>query len=355
MEKSIARGLYLLAFLLPLQTRWIIKAGASEYLTYSLYGTDILLAALLFFNFIYWLLNVFKKQKPVFNEQVNFKFKTADLFIAGLLSAGGLSIFFAADSGLALYKFGWLIAGVGLFGLVAGAAYSRRKLIWSLLAGLGLQAGLAVWQFLGQAGFANKWLGLAVRRAADLGASVIETVGAYGRGERWLRAYGGFDHPNILGGVMALAIILLVGELVRTEKTKTIFNVRIFKLIAWLFLAIFSAALFFSFSRAGWLALAAGLAATMIAALARKNLAAQKNILQAVLISGLVFFILFAARPNLAMTRIYAGGRLENISLGERAESLKNSWPVIKNNWAAGAGLGNYVLALERARPGREI
>jgi len=40
-------GLYLLAFLLPWQTRWIIKAGEMEYATYSLYGTDIILLAVL--------------------------------------------------------------------------------------------------------------------------------------------------------------------------------------------------------------------------------------------------------------------------------------------------------------------
>jgi len=51
-NKTIEYGLYLLVFALPIQTRWIIKAGALnggpwEYGTYSLYATDILLLLLL--------------------------------------------------------------------------------------------------------------------------------------------------------------------------------------------------------------------------------------------------------------------------------------------------------------------
>ncbi|MFH0924009.1 MAG: hypothetical protein V1825_04730 [Candidatus Falkowbacteria bacterium] len=46
-NKTIEYGLYLLVFLLPIQTRWIIKLGESEYGTVSLYGTDILLIMLI--------------------------------------------------------------------------------------------------------------------------------------------------------------------------------------------------------------------------------------------------------------------------------------------------------------------
>ena len=56
-RKIIEYGLYLLVFLLPWQTRWIIKAGMinggySEYGTISLYGTDILLIILLMIKII---------------------------------------------------------------------------------------------------------------------------------------------------------------------------------------------------------------------------------------------------------------------------------------------------------------
>ena len=354
LTKTIEYGLYLLAFLLPLGTRWIIKAGPTEYLTYSLYGTDILLILLLML-FIF----VIASDR---RERSNLGFVAIDrgllrrcaprndrvvwLLIVGLGLVLLVSIFFAIDKGLALYKFGWLVLGAGLFWLVSQAAYSRVKLVGSLLVGLGFQAGLGIWQFLAQATFANKWLGLALHRASDLGTSVVETVGADGVGERWLRAYGGLDHPNMLGGILAVGALLLMSEYKKIPKS--------FKIIFWFLSVIFSAGLFFSFSRAAWLALAVGLAAGLLAAIIKKDLRAQRNLLETILVSGLIFFILFFQFPNLVMTRLYSGERLEIKSKSERLESIKNSWPIIKNNWASGVGVGNYTLALPLQRPGEQ-
>ena len=64
LEKIIEYGLYLLVFLLPMQTRWIIKTGELnggywEYGTISLYSTDILLAVLL----VLFVFSFFGKEK----------------------------------------------------------------------------------------------------------------------------------------------------------------------------------------------------------------------------------------------------------------------------------------------------
>jgi len=338
LTKTIEYGLYLLAFLLPLGTRWIIKAGPTEYLTYSLYGTDILLVILLAMFFVREIASPASWQAR--NDKIGW------FFIFGLVFTSAVSVFFALDKALALYKFGWLVLGAGLFWLVSQAAYSRVKLVGSLLVGLGFQAGLGIWQFLAQATFANKWLGLALHRASDLGTSVVETVGADGVGERWLRAYGGLDHPNMLGGILAVGALLLMSEYKKIPKS--------FKIIFWFLSVIFSAGLFFSFSRAAWLALAVGLAAGLLAAIIKKDLRAQRNLLETILVSGLIFFILFFQFPNLVMTRLYSGERLEIKSKSERLESIKNSWPIIKNNWASGVGVGNYTLALPLQRPGEQ-
>ncbi|MDP2708939.1 MAG: O-antigen ligase family protein [bacterium] len=360
LNKTIAYGLYLLAFLLPLQTRWIIKAGELEYSTFSLYGTDILLILLLAMFAIYviasdrrersnpWFVEIYRRllRRPEYGASRNDR--AAGWLILGLLAMAFISVFFAPDKVLALYKFGWLIMGAGLFWLAARAEYNKTWLVWSLLSGLALQSVLAVWQFLTQLSFANKWLGLAAHNAADLGASVIEIAGAAGAGERWLRAYGGMDHPNILGGALAIGILLLAGQMMKNFQSK------ILKIFNWLFLILLAAALFFSFSRAAWLGLAAGLTVMLGGAAIRRDFRAQKNILQAVLVSGLLFFILFFQFSDLALIRLYGGGRLEVKSTNERLESIKNSWPLIKKNWASGLGLGNYTLALERELPGRE-
>ena len=374
LSRTIEYGLYLLVFLLPLQTRWIIKPGVLnngpwEYGTYSLYGTDILLIAVLLLFVIYRFFDV-----------SNFKFQISNLLIFGLVLASGVSVWFAADRTLALYKFGWLIMGVGLYWLIRRAGYDRARLVWSLILGVSLQAGLGIWQFLSQATFSSKWLGLARHLSGDLGTSVIEAVGADGIGERWLRAYGGLDHPNMLGGVLAVAILLLIGEIIRLGKVNfrfSIFDFRIvkkfqisdfppkadqpradkfqiksginkmgaIKISQWLMLPVFTTGLFFSFSRSAWLALGVGLAVMAGLAMVGRNLKLQRGLAEIILAMGILSLILFSQYQNLIVARLGGQSRLEIKSNSERLASYQESWQVIKNNWLLGAGLGNYTLA----------
>ena len=149
-EKIIEYGLYLLIFLLPVQARWIIRAGElnggySEYGTVSLYGTDILIIIILisfvFYKFLIsnfkFLINVKCQMSP---PKVNpcpsgrraplvGNVKLAWLFIVLLGLASFISIFFAPDKILAIYSYIKLLLGVGLFWLVINANYDRIKLL----------------------------------------------------------------------------------------------------------------------------------------------------------------------------------------------------------------------------------
>ncbi|MFZ6015719.1 MAG: O-antigen ligase family protein [Patescibacteria group bacterium] len=102
----------------------------------------------------------------------------------------------------------------------------------------------------------GSWVGVATQNPAELGVSVAQTAEV-----RFLRAYGGFPHPNILGGYMVFAI------LIATWITNTLplkLRGRESRLTRWRELCylstlpIFTAALFYSFSRSAWLALAFG-------------------------------------------------------------------------------------------------
>ncbi|MEA3463640.1 MAG: O-antigen ligase family protein [Patescibacteria group bacterium] len=382
LKRIIEYGLYLLVFLLPIQTRWIIRAGENEYLTVSLYGTDVLLILLV------GLLLVIKFQSAPLADgpaggadsksQIKFKIQSHWWFIAGLDLMVFISIFFAADKLIAIYRYGLFLLGVGLFWLIISAGYNKMKLIYSLLAGIFLQACLAIWQFLTQSDFACKWLGMALHRAGDLGISVIETL----EGERWLRAYGGLDHPNVLGGLLVVGLLLFLGLFV-TKCDSSIMAKRcgaearavdndlqhgptvsrgtagelwsrqipailrdsgqiqnIVLLFAFCFLL---SALFFTFSRGAWLGLAVGLLAMFFATVIKEDLRGQKKLLQIILTSSVLIFILFSQFHDLAMTRLATGARLEIKSNVERMESYKDSWRIIKDNWLFGAGAGNYV------------
>ncbi len=369
LQKIIEYGLYLLVFLLPVQTRWIIGAGVNEYGTYSLYGTGILLILLIIIFIVFKITN---PKLQITNKIQNPKSKIQNpwFFIAIIEFGAFVSIFFAPDKFLAVYGYAKLLLGIGLFWLVTSANYDKLKLIYSFLAGVALQAGLGIWQFLTQSSFASKWLGMAAHNAADLGTSVVETLS----GERWLRAYGGLDHPNILGGVMAVSILILVFNRIYGGQF-SIFNFQfsnnflIFKfsnIFTFYFLLFtFTTSLFFTFSRGAWAGALVGLLVMLVMTawqvkfnpptplskggfwgLAPSLQVGLKRLLAIIFAGAILVAILFSQYGDLFLTRLSRDTRLEVKSNAERAESYREGWRVIKNNWLTGVGIGNYTLVL---------
>jgi len=359
-KRLIEYGLYLLAFLLPLETRWIIKAGDlrgySEYSTISLYGTDILLILLLIIFIIFSI----KKEYTVYSIQHTVYGPW--FFIAILELAAFVSIFFAADKSVATFSYLRLLLGIGLFWLVTSASYDQMKLAASLAAGFFIQAGLGIWQFLSQSTFASKWLGMASHDPWAMGGeSVIETLG----GGRWLRAYGGLDHPNILGGILVIIILMAIYWFLAIARTmydrykneKDLSSVPVKSIIFGIVvfyssLIIFASGLFFSFSRSAWLALAAGLFIFTILLIYKQEWIGGIQLLKVVITLGAVFFTWFLIYGNVASTRALGSGRLEDKSVSERALYYNDFKKVISNHWLAGVGMGNYTLAVYKNDPG---
>jgi len=352
-NKIIEYGLYLLAFLLPLQTRWIIKAGmvnngSFEYGTISLYGTDILLIILIGMFF-------YSNKSKIENRKL--KIPLIWWLIAGLDLFIFISIWLAPDKILALYKYGVFLLGVGLFWLVIKANYDKTKLIYYFLAGVFLQSILGCWQFLTQSSFANKWFGLALHDPAELGTSVIEAMGSDGYGERWLRAYGSLDHPNIIGGVLVAGILFClylildknyekISKSPSTGSGQAKFLISK-QIIFYCFLFTFITALFFTFSRAAWLAVIIGVAIILVGLIVEKDLRGQRQLLPLILVSVFLIFSLYANFKNLVDTRMTGESRLETKSNNERIVSYQEAWQVIKKHPFFGVGIGNYSLAVK--------
>ena len=311
-----------------------------------------------------------EKKRPLIDLKLNLKSgaerseKNASLYF---LMAGEfvvlISIFFAVDKVLALYKYGWFLMGLGLFFMLINKDLSNRlKLIYSLAAGIFLQALLAIWQFLTQTTFANKFLGLAIHNPAQLGTVVVEF---YRQGvlTRYLRAYGGLDHPNMLGALMAIGILLLANLLIQ----RTPLNIKDkfrgwFLVINYGLLFFFSVALLFSFSRSAWLATVVGLMVMIIANWRLKfwpqnswqnylrNFWQSINFrsleIRLVIGFGLALIIILGCLFNLMTVRFSTQDRLEKISVTERLSGFSQALQIIKAQPLTGIGIGNYTLAL---------
>jgi uncharacterized membrane protein len=338
---TLKYSVYLWVFLLPWQTKIILRSAPTNFTTISLYLSQLLLLVILiaFFSYQLW-------RRPA-DEPISGVW----WFLAGWEFFMLLSFFVAPDQLLAFYYYILLMEGVGLFYLLReGLAFygyeeailDRWQLIYSLLASLFFQAVLGIYQFLSQSTIVCKYLGLAAHDPSVAGTAVVETASG-----RWLRAYGGLDHPNILGGVLAIALLLTAYLLAKKKMIRSSREAgESLLLFIFYFVALF--ALFFTFSRAAWLALAGGLIYLAIILIRSRDRWVIGRFGALLFFSVVMIFIVAYPYRELVMVRASDDTRLEQKSLSERQLYLGQAASVISRNWLLGVGLGNYTTALER-------
>ncbi len=329
LKKIIEYGFYVFIFLLPWQTRLIwnsgeFNGGFFEYGSMSLYATEILLLIILLLAGIWFLGN-----RLNINEQMPIVWYIVAFFELSVF----ISIFWSFDKNFALYGWYRVVLAIGLFWLVSSFPISFRKIKWAFVSSAAVQSVFALWQFFSQTTFANKWLGLALHNASDAGVFVVEGAG------RFLRAYGSLPHPNMLGGFLAVAILLLLG-LWFDDKIK---NTKL-RIVNCALLILISAGLFVSFSRSAWLALVFSLIFIAGAFIYKKiNL---RNFVKPLAIIAIVFIILGTMFSDLFFTRLGGEQRLEQISTEQRIEYFSEAGKILSEYWTTGVGIGNYTLAI---------
>ena len=342
LAKTIEYLFYLFIFLLPWQTRWIwhygsLNGGQSEYLTFSLYGTEILLWLILFLTIIY---NIKVKDE----EAGILNYKILDFYILfGLLVAVSLvSLICAEDKQVSLYYIVKLLNGLALLIFIINFKFSYKKVGLAIVASGFIQGILAIWQFLSQKVWTAKWLGMAEQLPQTLGVSVVEA-----NGTRWLRAYGSLAHPNILASCLVVCCLFLVVMLILSRHKRE-------KIFLWVCWPIILAGLFFTFSRSAFLALGIGfLFLSIFIFLSYENKA--KIILSQLIGSGfLVLAVLTLFYSQLVFTRINGEEKLEQKSTTDRVLYFEQAKELIQTNWLNGVGLGNYTLALYNNLPEKQ-
>lgn len=323
--------LYLWLLIWPWQTKLILRTSDSPYLEISLFLSFLILLI----PIIIWSHQIFTSDYWRFKKGMSRPLWWRALIVWELITFA--SIFWAQDFLLALYRYIILVFGILLFYIIKRSDFVNIKLVTRyFLLGLIAPSLLAIWQFFTQSTIATKYLGLAYHAANILGDSVMETSAG-----RFLRAYGSFDHPNILGGMMVIGILLVLYSSLKKEITR---NERLFYLIT---LSIFYLALLVSFSRAAWLALIVSAPFILFSAWNRGKF--QKKLIGLFIFLVLGISLAFVIpNLNLFLARTQIDNRLEIKSISEREVYLKQAQEVITQKPVLGTGIGNYTIAVKQ-------
>ena len=344
--------LYLIVFLLPLQTRWMFKLGELnggyyEYATMSIYFTDILLLLILL---IFITRRFFQQELRIKNYELritNFWW-----LIAGLELFIFISIFFASDKWLALYGYGRFLLGIGLFFLITQIKYDKVKLYWVVIFSGIIQSILAMHQFVAQQVYSSKWLGMATQYSSDLGVSVVDNGF-----RRWLRAYGSLPHPNILGGFLVVCLLIniilyfnlhkkLNGRRSNATSLSDEKKYKIGLLASLVFFVINFVGLLLTFSRSAWLGFLIGFIILIPLVIKKYGRSGLFNLSKFILIIILISSIVVLGLKEPIFSR-FDNNRLEVKSVQERLDYNKEAGQIIKSNWLLGVGIKNYTLAVK--------
>lgn len=349
--KQSIKKYYLLAiiFLIPWQARWLpgnfIHTDIyNEYTLPSIFIIDFLMLI-----GVLWYWKDFKK----FNLHILF------LVLVWLT----VNAIFATRPFFVIWRALFLVIVFGfVYALKKNVAPAKIK-VTLILAGV-IQAIVGLSQFFYQHIPASTLLGIAEQSADILGSSVIETYNG-----RWLRAYGAFPHPNILGGFLVLAVFLVIEKYQNTyqqfitwwqENNKEFFTEDdkkylkisgIKNVVLLIFFLIIFSGLLISFSRSAWLALTIGFIVYAILEYRKKNnIIPLLKLFAAGFLMMSSFYILY---PDLFSTRFTNETRLEKNSVEERISGYESYTNIIANNWLTGTGLGNYVFELVKQNHGQ--
>jgi O-antigen ligase len=256
-------------------------------------------------------------------------------WLFALCALASLSTFWSLDWRTSLYVslHGWLV--LGLYLSLRETPQAWRTFAIGSVAALLLQAIIGIWQFSAQSTAFSMALGL--DWPGDLlpslsGASVVQLAD----GTRWMRAYGTFPHPNLLGGwtiallASSLTLILLPSK---------------WRVPALVLFAAGLVLLVLTFSRSAWLGLAA-LGAVLLFQWKRLDRKSLMILIATGLLSLALLFI--PLRHMFAIRLVNSQVQTEQVSSFTRLWLIQRTWEIIQKQPVIGVGIGSYSLALSQ-------
>lgn len=351
-RQLLSLGLGLYVALLPWQTRFVLfqphlGVERTEYGSLSVYATDLLLIVIILGAVL-----ATRVQRP--RSTVGYGWLALVMVCLG-------SALFANRVDVALWSLRTVLVAGAVWWLLQQQWAKRSFILACFVGGAVLQALFGIGQFLAQFSPAASWLGLAAHDPATVGTSVVEVAGA-----RWLRAYGSLPHPNILGGYLAVALLVAFGFYLRVyddvrqgfatwtreHVRRDVLGRRWYWQQAWritgliVVLAILTTALLLTFSRSAWIGFVAGWVAFLPILIVQAWPWGWQLWVKWTLGIAAIGACVILAVPQPFTARTTADGRLEQQSLSTRQQQFEDAYALLKREPLRGVGYGNMVVAI---------
>ncbi len=324
--------LYLSLFLLPWQTKYIVEqllviGEPSEYGALSIFVVEVFIVA------------AFALRGRAFHHEKSAAIMKALYFFVAI---GFFSLTFSGFGSVGWFHMMHVLAGTMLFSLVIDQRMEVKLMIGSFVAGLVLPIVLGVSQVIQGGSGASTWLGIAGKDVRVAGVAVVET----GAG-RMLRAYGSFPHPNIFGGYLAVAIVMLawLARYLKSKRDLFLLSIPI---------VLLSAALIMTFSRGAWLGLLAG-ALFLVWQMLKQRKKPPSKAMPLLTLGLLTVIITLGVFHNQVFSRFDTTVGIEANSVEERASQYMTFNDVFFTQPVLGVGPGAYTFALSEIEPGAPV
>lgn len=268
----------------------------------------------------------------VYHAQLRSVWNKRDFLAYGMVIAWcTLTALWSPDPLLTLASTARIALCGGMVFVLGALPHLSRAAIFAFICAVMLQALCGIWQFITQSSLpASALSGISAHDVVWGGSATVTTDTG-----RWLRAYGATPHPNILAGIIAVAICFIVGllperrALVRGALHGT-FAIALFALLC-------------TGSRGAFIALVAGLATLYIAR--RKNPRASRSDSLLVCATATAIILLFIGAYG---DIIHARGTQTTLShnaVTDRAQYLRHAAALIAVHPVHGIGVGAATLA----------
>jgi O-antigen ligase len=299
----------------------------SDFTSFSLYLSDILIITLA-------LVQIYRLKKEFF---ASFTTQKSVIFLIIWLILG-IFLHFRLNTSLSWYiwlKYAELIVTYGTFSsLAAEQIIKPLKLLWIFVIFSSFECLLAIWQFIYQKS-TDLWvlnkIGESLLRPNIAGVAKIIS-----RGTVFIRGYGTFPHPNLLGAFLVISILCILYLIFNFDKKQR------FILFILLFINILGITV--TFSRASYLALAIGLALFLGYLFYHRNTGQPKLIWTVLTFSFMYILVSFLIFKPFILTR----ATVFDQATVERATYNRIGIQMIKNNPFLGIGIGESVLHMEQ-------